>query len=151
MLHAGVIVTKNEALQELSSARGARCTSVELVATNSWSFNFEGRLWLNVQCPWRITSECGIELGSEDHGQQFGLPAPVDGSATAMRLLGDTPLQDLFVAEKTGDIAFEFESGVRLDVFNHSAAYEGWSCGTPSGFTIIGMGGGVTAKVIPKT
>ena len=146
MHRTGVIVTTNEVLQEFSSARGAKCTSVELYAPDSWSFNFDGRLWLNVQCPWRIINERGIKLGSVDNGQQFGLPSPVDGSAVAMRLLADAPLREVLVAEKTGDIAFEFESGSRLDVFNNSSGYEGWSCGIP-GFEIIGMGGGTIARV----
>jgi hypothetical protein len=140
---------QNRVRQELSSAKGAKCTSVELYAPESWSFNFDGRLRLNVQCPWRIIGERGIELGSVDHGQQFGLPAPVDGGAVALRLLGDTSLKQVLVVEKTGDIVFEFESGVRLDVFNDSSGYEGWNCGMPSGFEIIGMGGGTTARVVP--
>lgn len=102
-----------------------------------------------MQCPWRIIGERGIELGSLDDGQQFGLPAPVDGSAVALRLLGETPLKQVLVLEKTGDIVFEFESGVQLEVFNNSSGYEGWNCGMPSGFEIIGMGGGSIARVVP--
>lgn len=144
-------MTGHEIHQELSStARGALCTGVELYAPGSWSFNFEGRLGLNVQCPWRIVSDRGIALGSEDDGQQFGLPAPVDGGAVALKLLAAVPLKQVLVTEKTGDIVFEFESGIRLEVFNNSSGYEGWNCGTPSGLEVIGMGGGTTANVAPK-
>ena len=144
-------MTGIEIQQELSScAKGARCTSVELYAHGSWSFDFEGRLRLNVQCPWRIVSDGGIALGSEDDGQQFGLPAPVKGEAVALHLLAATPLEQLLITEKTGDVVFELESGIRLEVFNNSSGYEGWNCGTSSGLAVIGMGGGTTANVEPK-
>lgn len=144
-------MTGVEIHQELSSTtRGALCTGVELYAPGSWSFHFEGRLRLNVQCPWRIVSDRGIGLGSEDDGQQFGLPAPVNGGAVALQLLAATALKQVLVTEKTGDIVLEFESGIRLEVFNNSSGYEGWNCGTPSGLEVIGMGGGTTANVGPK-
>ena len=144
-------MTGHEIHQELSlTASGALCTGVELCAPGSWGFDFDGRLRLNVQCPWRIVSDRGIALGSEDDGQQFGLPAPVDGGAVALKLLAAVPLKQVLVTEKTGDIVFEFESGIRLEVFNNSSGYEGWNCGTPSGLEVIGMGGGTTANVAPK-
>lgn len=137
--------------QELSSsAKGAVCTGVELYAPGSWSFNFEGRLRLNVQCPWRIVGDRGVALGSEDDGQQFGLPAPVNGGAVALQLLAATALKHVLIREKTGDVVLEFDSGIRLEVFNNSSGYEGWNCGTQSGLEVIGMGGGTTANVGSK-
>jgi hypothetical protein len=133
-----------------SSARGALCTSVELYAPGSWSFNFEGRVWLNVQSPWRIVTGRGIALGSGDDGQQFGLSAPVNGGAVALQLLAATAIKHVLITHKTGDVVFEFDSGVRLEVFNNSSGYEGWNCGTSSGIEVIGMGGGTTANVGPK-
>jgi hypothetical protein len=132
-----------------ASAKGLKCTKVELYAPASWSFDFEGQLGLNVQSPWRIINEHGIALGSEDDGQKFGLPAPVDGSKLAFELLSASHLKQLVIAEKTGDITLEFESGTRLEVFNNSSGYEGWNCGTPSGLRVIGMGGGSTAHIKP--
>jgi|GEM_PF-1249359 len=141
-------MTEIEIHQELStSAKGALCTGVELYAPGSWTFNFEGRLRLNVQCPWRIVSDRGIALGSEDDGQQFGLPAPVKGETVALQLLAATALMQVLITEKTGDIVFEFDSGIRLEVFNNSSGYEGWNCGTTSGLEVIGMGGGTTANI----
>jgi hypothetical protein len=127
-------------------AEGLRCTGVTLYAPHSWSFDFEGQFGLNVQCPWRIVNEYGIALGSEDDGQQFGLSAPVDGAKIAIELLSVTPVKQLVVTDKTGDLLLEFESTVRLEVFNNSMGYEGWNCGTPSGLEIIGIGGGGTAN-----
>jgi hypothetical protein len=144
-------MTGIEIHQELSSsAKGALCTGVELYARHCWSFDFEGRLRLNVQCPWRIVSDSGIALGSEDDSQYFGLPSPVNGGAVALHLLAATALKQVLITEKTGDVVFEFESGIRLEVFNNSSGYEGWNCGTSSGFEVIGMGGGTTANVRSK-
>ena len=71
-----------------------------------------------------------------------------------MQLISGTPLKQLAVTEKTGDIVLDFESGTRLEVFNDSGGYEGWNCVTSSGFQLIGMGGGGTAYLDarkPKT
>ena len=133
-----------------ASAKGLRCTKVSLYAPDSWSFDFETKLGLNVQCPWRIVNEDGIALGSEDDGQKFGLPEPVDGSMLAMQLLSESCLKQITVVEKTADVTFEFESGTQLQIFNNSMGYEGWSCGSKSGFEVIAMGGGTTANIAPK-
>jgi hypothetical protein len=133
--------------QELSAAtKGLKCISVTLYAPASWSFDFQG-FGLNIQCPWRIVDERGIALGSEDDRQKFGLPAPVDGAAVAMQLIAGSPLKQVVITEKTGDIVLEFESGTRLEIFNNSSGYEGWNCGTPSGLNIVGMGGGGIANI----
>jgi hypothetical protein len=133
-------------LKVAQAVEGLTCTGITLYAPHSWSFGFEGRFGLNVQCPWRIVNEHGIALGSEDDAQQFGLPAPVDGAKVAMELLAEKLLKRLVITDKTGDLLLEFESDVRLEVFNNSSGYEGWNCGTPSGLEIIGMGGGGTAN-----
>jgi hypothetical protein len=106
---------------------------------------------LNAQCPWRIVNEFGIALGSEDDAQKFGLPAPVDGAKVAMELLALKPLSKLVITDTTGDLLLEFESGVRLELFNNSSGCEGWNCGTPSGLSVIGMGGGWNSKLKPRS
>jgi hypothetical protein len=128
------------------AAGGLMCTAVTLYAPHSWSFDFEGRFGLNAHCPWRIVNEHGIALGSEDDAQKFGLPAPLNGAKVAMELLTLKPLKKLVITDKTGDLLLEFESEVRLEVFNNSSGYEGRNCGTPSGLEVIGMGGGGTAN-----
>ena len=133
-------------LKVAQAAEGLTCTAVTLYAPHSWSFDFEGRFGLNAQCPWRIVNEFGIALGSEDDAQKFGLRTPVDGAKVAMELLALKPLSKLVITDTTGDLLLEFESGVRFELFNNSSGYEGWNCGTPSGLSVIGMGGGGTAN-----
>jgi hypothetical protein len=129
--------------------KGLTCTRVELYAEHSWSFDFEGKFGINVQCPWRIVNESGIALGAEDHEQKFGLPKPVDGASLAQQLLSSVALEEVVVIEKTGDINLVFESGVSLEIFNDSSGFEGWNCATASGRQVIGMGGGSTAHIVP--
>ncbi len=68
--------------------RGLTCDSVVYDAeTLEWVFRFGPGVSLRVAAPWRIIGDGRIALGHEDHGQQFGLPRPVDCAATAMELL----------------------------------------------------------------
>lgn len=131
--------------------RGLKCTKVELYEPQSWRFEFEKRVGLNVQCPWRIVNEHGIALGSEDHGQPFGLPAPVNGEQVAFELLSASGVKRMTIEDKTGDFSLELESGVQLQVFNNSVGCEGWNCGTFSGLQVIGLGGGSTANSVCQT
>jgi hypothetical protein len=72
--------------------RGLACESVVHDAEAfEWVFRFGPTVALRVAAPWRIVGGGRIALGHEDHGQQFGLPGPVDGPATAMELLAGRP------------------------------------------------------------
>jgi len=131
--------------QQISAfAKGLRCTTVEMFAPGSWSFIFENKLYLTVQCPWRIQRESRIAITGEDHEQQFGLPSPLDAATEAMRILSGLHIENVNILEQTGDIDFEFDHGTRMNLFNNSSGYEGWSCSTPTGLRVIGMGGGGT-------
>jgi hypothetical protein len=52
----------------------------------SWAFVFESSATLTAECPWRILKG-EIAFTERDHGQQFGLPAPLDGEPEVIRLL----------------------------------------------------------------
>ena len=46
----------------------------------SWFFVFGEEVSLVTESPWRLISEERIIVASQDHGQQFGLPKPVDAA-----------------------------------------------------------------------
>jgi hypothetical protein len=46
----------------------------------SWFFVFADDISIVTESTWRLLSEDGIIVTSEDHGHQFGLPAPVDAA-----------------------------------------------------------------------
>lgn len=96
---------------------------------------------LQVYCPWRIITDKGIALGSADHGQQFGLPAPIDAQHEARKLLSHKVLK-VTIRKKTADLLIELEDGSCLEIFNSSSGYEGWECSSKNGLLVVARGGG---------
>lgn len=133
-----------------ASLAGARLEAVErLEATESWSFRFSQERLLNVACPWRILAQGRIAFGWRDHAQTFGLPSPTDGPTECRRLLGSVPATSVAVAAESGDIELAFAGGAKLQVFNDSSGYEGW---TYQGLDveIIALGGGALWSAAPR-
>lgn len=120
---------------------GLHCTSVTRFGAESWRFEFEGRTTLDVRCPWRIVADGRIALGNGDHGQQFGLPKPLEGKQEAERLLV-APVAKVTLREPTADLVLELEQGTSLEIFNSSSGYEGWECSTTDGLLAVALGGG---------
>ena len=58
----------------------------------SWGFTFSGGLNLRVECLWRLLVSERVVITSEDHGQPFGLPAPVDCVGELRRRVEGTPI-----------------------------------------------------------
>ena len=115
-----------------------------------WRANFGDRFTMAFRVPWRIVANGRIAFGDEDDGQQFGLPAPLDGEARASSVLGELIVQTLHVDEETGDLRIEFDCNTRIDVFNQSCGYEGWDAYYTAGsqrWGVIAMGGGELAVV----
>jgi hypothetical protein len=124
---------------------GKQIEAITFDEVGVWYFTFSGAHRLNVQCPWRIISENRIVLGSCDHAQKFGLPAPLDGVAESSRLLKGKAVQSVRTREDVGDINLEFDDGTVFEVLNPSSGYEGWSLSGKSGMLVVAMGGGELA------
>lgn len=123
--------------------RGLSCDSVVHDAeTLEWVFRFGPGVSLRVAAPWRIIGDGRVELGYEDHGQQFGLPRPVDGAATAMELLRGRPVKSFSIAAISADASIDFGDGHLLQIFNASSGYEGWTLSDIGGRQVIAQGGG---------
>ena len=123
--------------------RGLSCEAVAYDAeTLEWVFRFGPGVSLRIAAPWRILGGGRIELGYEDHGQQFGLPRPLDGAATAMDLLRGRPVKIFSIAEISADASIDFGDGFLLQVFNSSSGYEGWLISDIEGRQVIAQGGG---------
>jgi hypothetical protein len=122
---------------------GLGCASVVYDAeTMEWVFRFGPGVFLRVAAPWRIVGNGRIELGHEDDGQQFGLPRPVDGAATAMALLRGRPVKTFSIDAISADASIDFGEGYLLEIFNASSGYEGWTLSDTGGRQIIAQGGG---------
>jgi hypothetical protein len=95
---------------------------------------------LMAECPWRILTS-RIVLTDSDDGQQFGLPAPLDGEKESLRLLSGNRIQDVSIRSVTGDLVIVFESGTTLELLNDSSGYEAWQL-FGGATQIIAQGGG---------
>ncbi len=123
--------------------RGLACEDVAYdEETFEWVFRFGSTRSLRVAAPWRIVAQERIALGSDDHGQQFGLPRPVDGVANAVALLGGRTIEAFSVSPVSADLVVDFGDGVRLEIFNSSSGYEAWVLSTGGGRCLIAQGGG---------
>ncbi|MGI8782393.1 MAG: DUF6188 family protein [Acidobacteriota bacterium] len=107
-----------------------------------WVFDFgEGHV-LQVASPWRLVKGGAIALGHCDHGQQFGLPQPVDAEAAAYGLVAGRVVLEAVVGDGSADLVITFDSGIRLEIFNNSSGYEGWNLNAPGGRMLVAQGGG---------
>jgi hypothetical protein len=115
---------------------------------HDWAFVFRSGIRLQVVCRWRIISGDQIAFADRDNGQQFGLPAPLDGVNTSKALLWGNAIQGISIRADTADLTISFGNGILLEILNDSSGYEGWEmCQAPYGvgFQIIAMGGGQLA------
>ncbi|HVJ51063.1 MAG TPA: hypothetical protein VM689_01285 [Aliidongia sp.] len=107
-----------------------RLASSYLVAVerseHDWLFRFGNDVSLRVSCPWRILLDGRIAHGDGDHGQQFGLPAPIDGTDRSNGLLLNKAILDVAIREDTGDLTISFCERTALEILNLSSGYEGW-------------------------
>jgi uncharacterized protein DUF6188 len=118
------------------------CTYVEK-AGHLWQFRFgDGDANLNIECPWRLLLNGAIAFGCDDDGQQFGLPAALDGAKETEKLLSASLVRSVEVHSGCSDLSLTFQNGVRLEAFNGSSGYEGWTCSGKGGITVVAQGGG---------
>ena len=122
---------------------GAECTVVK--REHDWDFGFGDGLGLAVAVPWRIVVPDGIAHAEPDDGQLFGLKEPINGERRTNELLRGHRVEQIEIDLVTADICIRFDDGLRLDVFNNSSGYEGWTGTLGTGIDhlmVIGQGGG---------
>jgi hypothetical protein len=131
-------VNITQALQHLSGKRVTSATAAEY----TFHLGFDGGAALTIECLWRLVRDGVVVLASRDHGQQFGLQAPVDARGQFEAWVANLVVSTATVS--TGgptDLAIVFTTGLRLDCIVDSSGYESWSlsCPTPT-FTAFGGG-----------
>ena len=127
---------------DLSWMIGRRIKVVSFVEPESWFFVFEGSGVISAECPWRVVDHGRIRRSSDDHGQQFGLPAVIDVARDTTEFLCMIPINRCEVREGTADLVLEFENQVRLEIIPISSGYESWQVNDPFGNSLIAQGGG---------
>lgn len=127
---------------ELSWMVGRSIAEVTFHEPQLWYFTFGSDAGVGVECLWRIVDRGRIVLTSEDHDQQFGLPAPVDAVRRATELLARRVVTAVHLREATADLTLSFTDDVRLEILPVSSGYESWQFRTPTGAQYFATGGG---------
>jgi hypothetical protein len=81
---------------------------------------------------WRVIKNGRASISSFDHGQQYGLPAPIDAVEFLAKELQGQLVTDARHDEETGDLLFWFTNNVKWQIFNVTG-YEIWEIGFPDG------------------
>ena len=111
------------------------------VDANSWNFVFDKNIGLYISGFWRLLKDDKIILVSLDHGQQFGLPKPVDlQELTTIKLTGKK-LLSIDVKKDTFDLLLTFTERLKLEVFIASTGYETYNFSINDNH-YIGLGSG---------
>jgi hypothetical protein len=96
---------------------------------------------LSTQSPWRVLSQEAILLTSQDDGQQYGLPKPVDAQAEVRKLLQNRIVSELDVDQASADFTIRFDNGTALQILNVSSGYEACTLDSEGDYRIVGRNG----------
>jgi Immunity protein 35 len=91
-----------------------------------WVFEFDSKSLLTVAYLWRLLQDGRIRRTSEDHGQQFGLPAPVDAAADLNQRIAGKTITAAELQEGTLDLRLQFDRTHVLEIIPNSSGYEAW-------------------------
>ena len=104
-------------------------------------FQFGNDVFLSTQSGWRVLCREAILLTSEDDGQQYGLPKPVDAEASARQLLENRVVAKVAVDQASADFTIHFDNGSVFQIVNLSSGYEAWTLTSEGDFMIVGRNG----------
>ena len=106
----------------------------------SWFFMFTGDISIATESSWRLLNDDGIVVTSEDHGHQFGLPAPVDAAQRVLSAVLGKPVVAASIIRPTSDLSVDFEY-TSLQFLQMSCGYESWRLSIRDNLTIcLGAG-----------
>ena len=116
----------------------------------TWFFHFTDNVSVLTEQLWRLRHHGRIEVTSSDHGERFGLPAPLDARPEVVSAVGDLPVTETRIDAITGDLFIAFSEEVQLEFLQTSAAYESWRANI-AGQEFICGGGGEILGLEPRT
>jgi hypothetical protein len=108
---------------------------------DSWYFVFANNIAFNAQTIWRLLKNKNIQWISLDHGQQFGLPEPIDLVGNMTAELTGKRLIKIKVKQNTADLLLTFTDDLEIEMFISSSGYESYNFSIDK-TTYIGMGSG---------
>ena len=106
-----------------------------------WVVAFDNDASIVVACLWRLVESGRIRITSEDDGQKFGLPEPVESAAEINRRLTGATVEAIELRSGLLDLELRFSTGHSLQILPDSSGYEAWNvcCGNRQ---FIAVGGG---------
>jgi len=120
---------------------GLTLSKIERLPPDYWVFQFGSGVVLSTQSYWRVLSHDSILLTSEDDGQKYGLPTPVDAEASIRELLDNRIAARVDVDQATADFTIRFDNGMILQIVNLSSGFEAWTLDSEGDFLIVGRNG----------
>jgi hypothetical protein len=120
---------------------GRSVSKIEKLPSDCWVFQFGNGVVLSTQSQWRLLSKSTILLTSEDDGQQYGLPKPVDAEASIRDLLENRLVTEVGIDQATADFTIHFDNGTILQIVNLSSGYEVWTLSSEGDFLMVGRNG----------
>jgi hypothetical protein len=126
-----------------ASARleGLTVSKIERLPPDCWVFRFGNGVVLSTQSQWRLLSQEAILLTSEDDGQQYGLPKPVDAQANVRELLENRIVSKVDVDQASADFTVHFDNGTVFQIVNLSSGYEAWTLKSEGDYLMVGRNG----------
>ena len=110
----------------------------------SWGFIFDDDIAIESQSTWRLLEQGRIVVASEDEGQRFGRPAPMDLVVEVGLRISGSIVTGICLQAGTLDLRLQFDSGDALELISNSSGYESWAVSAP-GRSFIAAGGGELA------
>ena len=89
-------------------------------------FNFDRDAGVVVNCLWRLVESGRIRFTSQDQGQLFGLPAPVDAAFEVNQRLADASIEAVELRQGLLDLDITFSTGHVLNIIPDSSGFEAW-------------------------
>jgi len=140
-------VPSGNAEPDITWLMGRRLAAIEKMDW-SWFFRLDDGSVIAPESTWRVVTPQGVVVTSEDHDQQFGLPAPVDAAAVAGKAIGGLTVTACNLDWRTGDLSLEFGS-ISLQFLCLSGGYESWRI-THGTQDLFCTGGGKIAEFRPE-
>jgi hypothetical protein len=109
-----------------------------------WVLVFDNGASLVVTCLWRLLEDNRIRFTSQDDGQQFGLPAPVDVATEVNNRIAGTTVQAVELRTGTLDLELRSSTGHVFQIIPDSSGYESWIV-YRGNTQFIAVGGGTLA------
>lgn len=130
-------------MNELSWLVGCRCHEMTWREFD-WVLEFDQKTGIVIECLWRLLENGRIRFTSEDHGHQFGLPAPVDAAAQFNFRVSGASVDAVELLSGTLDLTLRFSTRHVLQIVPDSAGYEAWQAYSKNRQFIAVGGGDVT-------